>query len=170
MNIAFDLDGVLTHNFHVRVYRECWLDGKTKSSFADFWAEEFPNFSQKVQKYYTLNPIYYGVDPISDETKEILRKLNHNLFYITSRDKSLITDTTIWFEKQKLPDFHELYFSTNKANEVMEKEIELFVDDQPQNFQNLTGICQCILFHQPWNTAANYPRIYHLKEILEYVN
>lgn len=173
MNIGIDIDWVITKNFFRRLYRDLYLQGKTKSDFYTFWRYEYYLLPKLEKDFYNKTSIYYGVDDMDKNTRNTLWELakNNQLFYITARPLEIQTDTVIWLNKQNIPYKEDIYFSTTKkVLEVQINNIDLLIDDNQHILEAVRPYCQVLLVDAPWNEdCVNFRKIRGLEDVYDYL-
>lgn len=74
----------------------------------------------------------------------VLDELGADIFFSTSRDIRLKQLTRKWIEKQKIWNFHEIYFTASKH--ILEADV--YVEDDPQQISKLLSIGKPVLIPQ----------------------
>lgn len=180
MNIAFDLDGVL-YPWHEALYNYLNL---TKRSWTptcwEFYREIDKYVSEDEVEYIRTIPTLYSCFLPSNEMLNMLKILNeagHTIYYITSRpNDSVKTTTQIYIDKYKFPQSQNLIFSMDKTHEIRILEIDVIVEDRPENLEKFSSLCRTIGISQPWNDRKRdyleslgvvfIPNVINLPEIL----
>lgn len=156
LTLGFDLDGVL---YPWQRYCHIWLTTNKKyvgdytelfnSNFFDLQTDTFSQNIIEIEPLYTSHPF----EKKNLKTLELLSKKYH-IIYITSRPKNVENLTKEYLKKYRLPNYEEIYFSSNKAVEVRAQGCNLFVEDQTNNLKSLINIVTTIKMNQPWNLLA----------------
>lgn len=195
MNIAFDVDGVLTDfEWFLDVYGIRYFGSKTKKKIekkinSDSVADRF-GFTKDWEKrfYRRYLPWYVRKYPIRENASEVLRTLRlqgNKVYIITARALAERPDVLgklsrylliKWLKRNKV-DYDGIYFVSNEdcseekfrlAKELM---IDVFVEDNPQNIQRLNSICKVISVKADYN--QDIPCFAHALDLVEvywYIN
>jgi hypothetical protein len=177
MNLGFDLDGVL-HPWHEGVWKLLKGRGYIDSSFEQFWSNWtewkennrilFMNMVNDPLMYSTQAP-YYGADKMLQELKD----RGHKIWYITQRPSHLDFTTKAWAKRWKLPNYENLIrVETSKKKAVIEKEIDLFVEDAIRHAEELNGFTKVILVKRPYNVEVHdkFDTVDSVLEVTKYIN
>jgi uncharacterized HAD superfamily protein len=178
MNLGFDLDGVL-YPWHENVWKTLRELGIVESSFEVYWDKEwidmrenqntlFMNFVNEPTMYSALAP-YYGVKELLDKFKED----GHTIWYITQRPEHIDFITRRWVKRWRLPfSDNVIRVETSKKIPVVEKEIDLFVDDAIRHAEELSNYTKVILVRKPWNKEIQekFEGVDTVLHIGEYIN
>lgn len=156
MNIAFDLDGTL-YPWHTAVYNYLrTYNGCPPPSYRDLWLDPHKYMSEEKWAYLASLPTLYSTMMPRKEILTLLRTLDeagHTLYYITNRKPHLERVTRKYFEDYKFPQSSNLIITKDKEQEVRILEIDIIVEDRPENLEKLAGLCRTIGITQPWNEA-----------------
>lgn len=174
MNLGFDLDGVL-YPWHSSVYRYFVEFKNYKDSYSEFWTNywHIPSVQEDVV-YLTTVPLFCeDANPIEGglQLLNYLDSLGHTLHYITNRPEEVVYATQHYLQKQKFPQYENLYIGKDKPIYARSVNLNLFVDDREKNIIDMTPVCLSLLMAQPWNKdyQDKYPTIYNISEVLKFV-
>jgi len=154
MNIAFDIDGVL-YPWHTAVYNYL-LNTKPgfNLSYEELWDPPFTYFNSNGAEYIASLPLLYlNIVP----KRAILSMLNtlsdsgHTLYYITYRPDNVHRVTRKYLEDYKFPQYSNLTFDKDKGKMARILEIDVFIEDRPENLEQLSVLCRTIGISHPWN-------------------
>lgn len=178
MNIAFDVDGVLTDfEYFLDIYGMKYFGKKTKEKVnkitnSDSVAERFGFTKDWERRFYKRYLFWYVRKyPIRENASEVLRTLReqgNKVYIITAR--ALTEQSNVlgvlsrcllkkWLKKNKVI-YDGIYFVSNEhsaeekyrlAEELM---IDIFVEDNPQNIQKLNSICKVINLKADYNQGV----------------
>ena len=178
MNLGFDLDGVL-HPWHEGVWKRLKHEGYIDTTFNVYWDKEwidmrdnkptlFMNMVNDPLMYSSQAP-YYGVRSFL----KFLKIQGHNIWYITQRPFHLDYVTRAWVRHWKLayPE-NVVRVEGSKRRTIIEKEIDLFVDDMPKHAEDLDDFTKVILVKRPYNVDVqkNFDTVDSVLQIGEYIN
>lgn len=186
MNIGIDIDGVLTdvRKFTIEeglkyceehqkgklinpaAYDSCQVFDWDEKTDLDFWKKNIFMYAQK-------NPPIVG-------TKENIKKLKedgHKLYIITARwlaspktekqfgESDLLREkmrTTVkqWLKKNDIV-YDEIIFSEeDKSSHIREKNIDIMIEDSPQNLKQLSKLTKMICYNWDYNKGIENKNIY----------
>ena len=177
MNIGLDLDGVL-HPWHEGVWKKLRAEGFINSSFEVFWSEEWEDMRDNKNTLFmnmVNDPLMYSSQAPYFGVRSFLKFLNlqgHNLFYVSQRPSHLEFTTKQWIRHWKLSQEDNVFVvKTSKRDVVIEKEIELFVDDASRHVQELQNYCKVVLVRRPYNVDVqeNFDCIDSILQLGEYI-
>lgn len=175
MNIAFDVDGVLTDfEWFLDVYGMKYFNRKMnkkvkKEKISDSVVERF-GFSEDWEKRFYRRYLYWYARkyPIRENAAEVLRTLRkqgNKVYIITARALAERSDLLgklsrylliTWLKRNKA-EYDGIYFVPNKDSSetkyrLAEKlKIDIFVEDNPQNIQKLNSLCKVIKLNADYN-------------------
>lgn len=190
MNIAFDIDGVLTDfewfldtygKKYFRKYSGKNIEFKVASSSA---AERFGFSKDRDKKFYTKFLFWYiRKYPIRENAAEVIRSLRcagNKVYFVTARalaDKDNFLGKLMqhclfkWLKKNEV-EYDGLYFvsSQNTAKEkcdICKKlNINFFVEDEPKNIEALNKFCKVICMSADYNQNIDcYAKVIDFGEI-----
>lgn len=178
MNIAFDIDGVLTDfEWFLNIYgRKYFSKYKNKSDIiiaSSSVSERFGYSKKWEKKFYTRYLFWYATQyPIRENAAEVihtLRQQGNKIYLITARalaDKENVLGMLMrrcllkWLKKNRV-EYDGIYFvSTNNSAEEKCKlckalKISIMVEDEPVNIIKIRGICKVICMSADYNQAIN---------------
>ena len=118
---------------------------------------------------YSSQAPYFGV-------RSFLKSLKiqgHMIWYVTQRPDHLDYTTRAWVRHWRLPFEENLVrVDTSKRKVVIEKEIDLFVDDAARHAIDLDKFTKVILVKRPYNKdiQKNFDTVDSVLEIGKYIN
>ena len=178
MNLGFDLDGVL-HPWHEGVWKRLTHEGYITSTFDEYWDRGWLDMKEN-QNILFMNmvndPLMYSSQAPYYGTIELLNSLKedgHKLWYITQRPPHLEYTTKAWVRHWKFPFQDNLVrVDTSKRMVIIEKEIDLFVDDAVRHVEDLKNYTKVLLVKRPYNKEVqeNFDTISSVLEIGKYIN
>lgn len=168
MRIGVDIDGVLTdeHRFiidygtkflndegieytlHDDIYDNRKIFEINKSQYDAFW--------RKYLVYYSENIL---IRPFASEVIKKLKQENNEVYIITSRSfttyeneyrQKMQNIVKNWLEKNNVV-YDEIIFSTNKADICKKMNIDVMVEDKPENILSISKIIPVICYDHPYN-------------------
>lgn len=176
MNIAFDIDGVLTDfewflNVYGRKYFKRHIAGgvnicNTSSSSV---SERFGVSKKWEKKFYARYLFWYARKyPIRENAAEaihMLRQQGHTVYFITARalaDEHTILGSIMrsilkkWLRKNRVEYDKILFVPVNNSAEckyqlAKKHKIDIFIEDEPRNIEKLKKICRVICMEASYN-------------------
>ena len=178
MNIGLDLDGVL-HPWHEGVWRRLTNEGYIDTSFDVYWDQGWLEMREE-QPILFMNmvndPLMYSSQAPYFGVRSFLKSLKndgHTIWYITQRPEHLEFTTECWVRHWRLP-FEEnlIRVDTSKKRIIIEKEIDLFVDDSERHVVAVKDFTNVILIEKPWNKEVqkDYNSVASVLQIGKYIN
>lgn len=182
MNIGIDLDGVLTN------YRQFALEqgqkyceennkGKLENPEA-YYMKDMYNWDEKTDydfwiknifSYATENPAIPGA---AENTKK-LKEDGHTIFIITARKFATPDDNckeeirekmkkTVkeWIAKNEIEYDYIIFSSEDKSKYIIENNIDVMVEDSPNNVKNLSKLTKIMCVDWPYNKGIENDNIY----------
>lgn len=182
MNIGIDLDGVLTN------YRQFAIEqgqkycrennkGQLVNPEAYYmkdmynWDEEtdYDFWIKNIFSYATENPAIQGA---SENTKK-LKEDGHTIFIITARKFATPDDnckeeirekmkTTVkeWLAKNEIEYDYIIFSSEDKSKNIIENDIDVMIEDSPNNVKSLSKLTKIICMDWPYNKGIENDNIY----------
>lgn len=195
MNIAFDVDGVLTDfEWFLDVYGRKYFAGKTKEKIekninSDSVAERFGFTKDWEKRFYTRYLHWYARKyPIRENAGKVLRTLRdqgNKVYIVTARALAERSDVLgklsryllIKWLKRNNVDYDGIYFVPNedsseeKFHLAKELKIDVFVEDNPKNIQKLNSVCRVINLKADYNQNVHcFAHALDLQEVYWYIN
>ena len=194
MRIGIDIDGVLTdvgqfamnyiskycvengidYNIGDSSYEYYKMFNISKAQEDDFWSEYLD--------YYSTNE---KARPFASEIIKKLKEDGHEIYIITARWLTNRDDNAgcrmreivkNWLDENKI-FYDKLIFSKaskeKKHQEIIENEIDIMIEDSPNNIQELSKIVPVICYHAEYNkncTGSNVIRCYSWYDIYNKIN
>lgn len=168
MRIGIDIDGVLTdeHRFIIDYGTKYFKENNIKYTFHndiydspkifEVTDKEYNSFWEKYIFYYSENIL---IRPFAAEIIRKLKENNNEIFIITSRlfttyenshQQRMQNIVKIWLEKNNVL-YNEVIFSTHKAKVCKELNIDIMVEDKPENIEYISKQTKVICYDQPYN-------------------
>lgn len=195
MNIAFDVDGVITDfEWFLDVYGAKYFRTKVKQKIekkinSDSVAERFGFAKQWEHRFYRRYLYWYVRKyPIRENASEVLRTLRrqgNKIYIITAR--ALVEQSNIlgklsryllikWLKRNRV-EYDEIYFVSNensseeKSHLAKELGIDIFVEDNPQNIRKLNYVCKVICVDADYNQDVScFAHALDLAEVYWYIH
>lgn len=182
MNIGIDIDGVLTNiaeyqleygskytnNINLNLLNINPAEYETSDIFV--WNEE-----QDKVFWDTYMEQYAKEERIRKFAPEVIEKLNekHNIYIITARENYSNVDikkiTEQWLKENNVK-YNELIFAGDKLPVILDKKIDVMVEDYPKNINKLKDHCNVVVFDNIYNKDAEGKfRAYSWYQIFEYI-
>lgn len=187
MRIGIDIDGVLTdeysfvldygtkyfsekkikYNLHNDIYDSENIFEVTEKQYNDFW--------EKYIFYYSENIL---IRPFASEVIKRLKSDGNDIYIITSRSfttsenkykakmQNIVKE---WLDKNNVV-YDELIFSRNKSDICKEKNIDIMIEDKPENISLISKDRLVICYDHPYNnklTNENIIRCYSWFDIYD---
>ena len=140
--IGVDIDGVITdegdseNNIWQKALSEYMKRTITRKRDVYNFNRAFDLSPEVIDDFFNekLESIYWNVDPLykAKETINFLIKRDFKVILITARDKSFRDLTVKWLKEHGI-DYTELFHEKDKAPLAVEKNIELFIEDNHEN-------------------------------------
>lgn len=183
MRIGIDVDDTITNTYECLVEKiaEYYkVDGDELLDRALTYdvfnnSEEFPCFSNFVEKYFdVLAPNF----PIKDDAKEYLDKIyaeGNEIIFITARHIGEYTDpyalTFNYLIKNTIPFDKIIVGSLDKGRTCLEENIDLFIDDSIGNCNKVKNCgINILLFNSRFNKKSDLRRVYSWHEIYDLIH
>ncbi|WP_062104673.1 hypothetical protein [Bacillus niameyensis] len=123
-------------------------------------------------------PTIYAESPLARDAKSILAQWfnNHELFFISAREHTLMDVTKTWFTNHQINYHHiELVGSHDKVSTAKKMGIDIFFEDKHDNAVSLSEELQIpvILFDTPYNrkpAPLNVIRVHNWLEARDWVD
>lgn len=173
MRIGLDVDGVLvdTRSFQLRegkrYFSKYGLEAKNPDLFEV--QDVFESTKEQNEKFWIKNIWKYCLkEPMTKDAAQVIHKLRecgHEVIIITSRvhttEKGVMGVTfrwmlKHWFKKNHL-EYDDIAFckdtksSTDKLRVCRERNIDIMIDDAPENLYAIRGYCKVICYLTAWN-------------------
>lgn len=190
MNIGIDIDGVLTDfERYVIDYgtkmcvEENWTLNMDVSQYLDINVFDWDNNQAEIfrDKYFVK---YLTESPVRIFAPEIIIKLKeegNKIYLITARDDDEMPDehygkiqsiTREWLKKQSII-YDELIFKKEKLQPCIENNIDVMIEDSPENIERLSKKIKVIKFDCRYNNDIENKNIttayswYHIYRIIK---
>lgn len=190
MNIGIDIDGVLTdeHNYiidkgtkffgdkgikytlHKEIYDSEKVFEVTKEQWREFWNEHIFDYSKNIL-----------IRPFASEIIKKLKNENNKIFIITARyfttyqneyKEQMQNIVKQWLEKNNVL-YDEIIFSEDKVNVCKKLNINLMIEDKPENILSISSEIPVICYNHPYNENLhnkNIIRCYCWHDIYEKIS
>ena len=182
MNIGIDLDGVLTNYRQFAIeqgQKYCRENNKGKLENPEaYYMKDMYNWDEKTDydfwiknifSYATENPAIQGA---SENTKK-LKEDGHTIFIITARKFATPDDnckeeirekmkTTVkeWLAKNEIEYDYIIFSSEDKSKNIIENDIDVMIEDSPNNVKSLSKLTKIICMDWPYNKGIENDNIY----------
>lgn len=185
MNIAFDIDGVLTNieKYQLEVagkfYKEKY--GKDIKNPEGFDVKEIFEIGQEeFMDFWTKHLLPYSIKELSrlGSSKYItkLKEEGNSIFIITSReftDKDNILGVIMrrvvlwWLKKEGIPYDKIIFCSDDKTKAIKDNHIQVIVEDSPKNIAEIAAITDVICMDAQYNRFIEHSRVKHVSSMEE---
>lgn len=185
MKIGIDIDGVLTdeHRFiidygtkylndekipyklHNNVYDSEKIFEIEESQYDEFWREYLLYYSKNI-----------SIRPFAAEVIKKLKEENNEIYIITSRSlttyeneykEKMQTIVKDWLNKNNVI-YDEIIFSRNKADVCKKLDIDIMIEDKPENVISISNVIPVLCYDHPYNEKLdnnNIIRVYSWYDI-----
>lgn len=190
MNIGIDIDGVLTN------YEREQLDYATKICVDEGWPLEiditkyheknaFKWNQEQANKFWNKYIVeYFKETPVRKFAPEVIEKLKqegHKIILITARDDYGMPQeylgeeqeiTKEWLKRNNIK-YDKIIFETEKLQPCKENQIDVMIEDSPENIEELSKKMKVIKFDCQYNRNVNNENIttayswYHIYQIIK---
>ena len=137
-------------------------------------------YNKYMERYFPWNCKYNEVEVGAAEAIRILRRNGNQINIITARDenyfnehqwytgKMMVHDTKEWFARNQIP-YDNIFFCPDKLKICKENEIDVMVDDDPENIIELsTNGIPVIIAGQSYNEyLAGEPNVWYCRNWVE---
>jgi uncharacterized HAD superfamily protein len=137
-------------------------------------------YNEYMRRYFPWNCKYNEVEVGAAEAIRILRRNGNQINIITARDenyynehqwytgKMMVHDTKEWFARNQIP-YDNIFFCPDKLKICKENEIDVMVDDDPENIIELsTNGIPVIIAGQSYNEyLAGEPNVWYCRNWVE---
>lgn len=137
-------------------------------------------YNKYMERYFPWNCKYNEVEVGAAEAIRILRRNGNQINIITARDenyfnehqwytgKMMVHDTKEWFARNQIP-YDNIFFCPDKLKICKENEIDVMVDDDPENIIELsTNGIPVIVAGQSYNEyLAGEPNVWYCRNWVE---
>ncbi len=178
MEIAFDIDGVLTdYEWFLNTYGKKYLKKRRMNHILRYpgkyrFRERFDCSEKTERRFFTRYLLWYARKfPVRENAATVMKKLRqegHGIHIITARALTDRTDLTgrlmryllkKWLKQNDIPYDSISYVPVKQGS--MEKErisrkkgIDVFVEDDPENIEALRGRCRVICMDASYNSCV----------------
>lgn len=182
MNIGIDLDGVLTNyrKFAIEQGQKYCIEnnkGKLTNPEAYYIMDMF-NWDKDTDLDFWIKNIflYAKENPAIQGASENIRKLKkdgHTIFIITARKLATPDDKceqelkdkmkkTVkeWLSKNKIEYNYILFSKEDKTKNIIENNIDVMIEDSPNNVKSLSKLTKIICMDWPYNKGIKNDNIY----------
>lgn len=176
MRIGIDIDGVLTDEKRYVIDYGTKFFSENNISYIvcddKFYGQEIFNVTKEQYKKFLNDYIFnYSINvSVRPFAKEIIKKLKqeHEIFIITARDYTTY-ENEYQNEMQEIVKkwlynndilYDEIIFSKNKDIICKEKEIDIMIEDSPENIMSISKNIPVLCYTQPYNKDINNKNIY----------
>ncbi|MFS0644023.1 5' nucleotidase, NT5C type [Siminovitchia sp. 179-K 8D1 HS] len=130
------------------------------------------------QWFVQTEPLIYKESPIAAGARQVLKKWvkQHELYFISARQNTLLDVTEQWFQKHEL-DYHhiELIGTHDKVSTAKKHHVDMFFEDKHDNAVAISEELDIpvILFDTPYNrkpAPKQVIRVHHWKEAEQWVD
>lgn len=168
MKIGIDIDGVLTdehryiidygtnyftknniqYKLHNDIYDSKEIFEVTEEQYNEFWKENLLKYSEKIL-----------IRPFASEVINKLKKNNNRIYIITSRSFTTYENeykeqmqliVKQWLHKNNII-YDDIIFSSKKLEVCKELNIDLMIEDNPNNIQSISKYIPVLCYDHPYN-------------------
>lgn len=176
MKIGIDIDGVLTDEYNYiidnatryfeennidykinkKVYDDCKLFNVSNDNYTNFWKEYFVSYCKNVLARPYAKEI---IDKLKSEGNEIVIITARPLTYFKNKYQQEMKDLAKnWLDKNKIY-YDELLFSNEKLDTCLKNNIDIMIEDRPENIASVSSGIKVICYDQPYNEDLNNDNI-----------
>lgn len=192
MNIGIDLDGVLTNYRQFAIeqgQKYCEENNKGKLINQEaYYIKDMFNWDEETDSdFWTKNIFTYAIEsPAIQGASENIKKLKadgHTIFIITARKFATPDDNceqeikekmkkTVkeWLAKNDIVYDYIIFSTEDKSKYILENNIDIMIEDAPNNLRKLSKLTKMICFDWPYNKdveSDNIYRCYNWNEIYD---
>ena len=182
MNIGIDLDGVLTNYRQFAIeqgQKYCKENDKGKLVNPEaYYMKDMYNWDEKTDYDFWIKNIfsYATENPAINGASENIKKLKedgHTIFIITARKFATPDDSckqeirekmkkTVkeWLAKNEIEYDYIIFSSEDKSKYIIENNIDVMVEDSPNNVKRLSKLTKIICMDWPYNKGIENDNIY----------
>ena len=190
MNIAFDIDGVLTDfewfldTYGKRYFSKCAGKEISVVEASSSVAKRFGYSKEWEKRFYTKYLFWYAKKyPIRENAAEViqtLRRQGNRCYFVTARaladsdnllGKEMRNCLYKWLEKNRV-EYDGIYFvsfqnsAKEKSNICQRLNIDIFVEDEPINIEVLNKVCKVICMSADYNQKVDcFARVIDFGEV-----
>lgn len=192
MNIGIDLDGVLTNYRKFAIEQgQSYCKENNKGQLVNpeaYYSTDMFNWDEETDSDFWMKNIflYAEKNPVIQGASENIKKLKadgHTIFIITARmfanpkdsceeeirDKMKRT-VKEWLDKNDIVYDYIIFSTEDKSKHIIENNIDVMIEDSPNNLRNLSKLTKMICVDWPYNKdveSDNIYRCYNWNEIYE---
>ena len=182
MNIGIDLDGVLTNYRQFAIeqgQKYCRENNKGKLENPEaYYMKDMYNWDEETDYDFWIKNIflYAKENPAIQGASENIKKLKedgHTIFIITARKFATPDDNceqeikekmkkTVkeWLIKNKIEYDYVIFSKEDKSKNIIENDIDVMIEDSPNNLKNLSKLTKMICYDWPYNKGIENDNIY----------
>ena len=190
MNIGIDIDGTLTAIGQYQLekggkYFKKKYNMDIKNSAGFTIKEIFDCTSEQEYKFWVKHLLSYSIkEPAilnSDKVTCQLKKEGHKIFIITSREFTIKNNPAgmlmryivkRWLKKYHIAYDHIIFCGDDKTQAILDNNIDLMIDDKPENILPLKDKIKILCYTAAWNKdikELDPYRVNNFDEIEEYL-
>ena len=170
LRIGIDIDGTLTcPTAFISFLNQSFQSCITLDDLKECSIKQLLNISPEVFNKWLkeTESIVYGGLPLAKDAKNILMQwhMQHELYYITARKKSLQATTLKLFDQNEIPFDHIDFVGThNKIESVKKYKINLFIEDNYNNACLISRKCNIpvLLMDVPYNRKSEQQNVFRI--------
>lgn len=167
MKIGIDIDGVLTNLY--RFYLDYGCKYSYEKHLNGIIRDDVLNIEQILgldksehSKFWHRNLKYYRNKKYTREfAPEIIRKLKkqgNEIHIITARREDERKWTTKWLKENRI-SFDKLVMTEEKLEYCMQNNIDLMIEDNPNNIERISTVIPVICYDNTWNKQCKGKKI-----------
>lgn len=182
MNIGIDLDGVLTNYRQFALeqgQKYCRENNKGKLVNPEAYnSTDMFDWDEKTDLDFWIRNIflYARENPVIEGAAENIKKLKadgHTIFIITARmvanpeekckeeiKEKMRTTVKEWLAKNGIEYDYIIFSPENKSKHIIENDIDVMIEDSPNNVKNLSKLTKIICMDWPYNKGIENDNIY----------
>jgi len=170
--IGIDIDGVLTDDdtYRLDTMTKYCQENNLPELDSPYNYEEKCNWSEEIDNDYKREYFFEYIKntPIRRFASEVIEKLHeegNKIIIITGRyktqedseiGKQMRADTINWLRKNKVVYDEICFVYPPKVKEIMEKKIDVMIDDSPYVIEKVTNITKVLCFDNRYNRDLKY--------------
>lgn len=182
MNIGIDLDGVLTNYRKFAIekgQKYCEENGKGRLvNPKAYYINDMFNWDEETEvDFWTQNIFLYAENnpaiPVASDNIKKLKKDGNTIFIITARlfaspdtecsdeiKEKMRKTVKNWLDKNQIEYDYLIFSRENKTKDIIENNIDIMIEDSPNNLKKLSELTQMICVDWPYNKSVENDNIY----------
>ena len=168
MKIGIDIDGVLTNISDYQLINGTQYF-KNIYNYNGYEIKDIFNCSNRKQIVFWLKNLKYFIMNARNGASEFcfyLHNIGHEIIIISARNKILKVYTKIWLKRNNIY-YDNIIFTKDKLRIIQHNDINLMIEDSPDNITVLNKEIPVICMKAPYNENINEKNIYMVSSFEE---